>query len=254
MILAVDIGNSNIMLGGFRDGDLSLVLTLATDIKRTADEYASCILSLLSLHAIDKAEITGAIMSSVVPPLNAVLKNAIRLLFSIDPLIVGPGIKTGLNIHCDTPSSVGADLICASVAACRLYTAPALIIDMGTATKMIIVNEKGAFTGVSILPGVSMGQDALAERTAQLPRVELSAPPSLIGKNTVDAIRSGVVFGNAAAVDGMIDRISDEFGAPLPVLATGGHAKSILPYCKHEITLDEHLVLRGLYILYEKNN
>lgn len=254
MILAVDIGNSNIMLGGFQDGELSVVLTLATDVKRTADEYASSILSLLSLHGIGKEEITGAILSSVVPPLNAVLKNAIRLLFSIEPLTVGPGIKTGLNIHCDAPSSVGADLICASVAVCRLYATPALIVDMGTATKMIVVNEKGAFVGVSILPGVTMGQDALAERTAQLPRIELSAPPSAIGKNTVDAIRSGVVFGNAAMVDGMIDRIFDEFGSPLPVYATGGLMKSILPYCKHEITLDENLVLRGLYILYEKNN
>ncbi len=254
MILTIDIGNSNIMLGGF-DGDvISFVVRISTETPKTPDEYASKILGVLALHDIDRENINGAIISSVVPPLNSIMKKAIKLIWGIDSLIVGPGIKTGINVHCDTPSSVGADLICACVAAHSIYGSPSLIVDMGTATKMTVVNEKGAFIGVSIIPGVLMGLNALSDDTAQLPKVELEAPKSIIGKNTSDSMRSGVVYGNASMIDGMIDRINNEVGTVLPVYATGGIAPMIIPHCKHDIKLDEYLVLKGLNILYQKNN
>ena len=253
MILAIDIGNTNIMLGGFEEDKLAFVVTISTETNKTADEYASKILSVLAVHKAGDKTIDGAIVSSVVPPLNAVIRDAIKLLWGIDSLTVGPGIKTGINIHCDTPSSVGADLICACVAAHNLYGSPSLIIDMGTATKMMVVNEKGAFIGVSIMPGVLMGLNSLAENTAQLPKVELDAPEFIIGKNTSDSMRSGIIFGNASMIDGMIDRIKEEFEANLAIYATGGIARHIIPYCKHTIRMDEYLVLKGLNLIYKKN-
>lgn len=253
MILTVDIGNSNIVFGGFEGEELVFVARMATDISRTEDEYAGQILSTLSLHNVGREKVSGAIISSVVPPLNSVIKKAIEIIYGVTPLTVGPGVKTGINIHCDNPASVGADIITACVAAHHIYGSPSLIVDMGTATKMMVVNEKGAFIGVSIIPGVLMGLNALATGTAQLPRVGLEAPPLVVAKNTVDCIRSGVVYGNASLVDGMIDRIFDEVGRELPVYATGGLAKTIVKYCKHDIVTDEYLLLKGLNILYNKN-
>lgn len=254
MILTIDIGNTNITLGGFDGNEPTFVSRISTNPSQTADEYATKILHTLALHKVDKAVVKGAIISSVVPPLNSVLKKAIRFIYDVEPLLVGPGIKTGLKIHCDNPTSVGADLICACVAAQKLYGAPCLIVDMGTATKMMVVDGTGAFIGVSIIPGVLMGLRALSSGTAQLPQVSLEAPPSVIGKNTVDCMRSGVVFGNAGMIDAMIDRIGEEMGEELPVIATGGLSSTIIPHCKHDITPDENLVLKGLNILYHKNN
>ena len=253
MVLCVDIGNSKITLGGFEADELVFVAELSTDIGETKDEYSAKTVSILTLHNISKNDIHGAIISSVVPQLNSVLRDAIKFVFGIEPLIVGPGIKTGINIHCDTPSSVGADLICASVAAHYIYGSPSLIVDMGTATKMIAVNSRGTFIGVSIIPGVLMGLNALSEGTAQLPHVSLEAPGSVIAKNTADCMKSGVIFGHASMVDGMIDRISAELGEELTVYATGEFAPVILPHCNHKITLDEQLVLKGLNIIYKKN-
>ncbi len=254
MILAVDIGNTNIALGGFSGDELSFVARISTNTLMTEDEYAATLLGILSMHKVEAGDVDGAIISSVVPQLNIVMKRAIRLVYGVDALLVGPGIKTGINIHCDNPSSVGADLICASVAVNKIYGAPALVVDMGTATKMTVVDKRGAFVGVSIIPGVLMGLDALAARTAQLPQVSLEAPSFVIGKNTVDCMKSGVVYGNAALVDGMIERINEEVGDNLPVYATGGLASVIIPHCKHPVVLDEHLVLKGLNIIYNKNN
>ena len=241
MILTIDIGNSNIIFGGFIENELKFVARMATDTTRTSDEYASSILNILDLHNVQKKEVKGAIISSVVPPLNRVIKKAVRLIYGVDPLLVGPGIKTGIGIQCDNPASVGADLICACVAANYLYSAPALIVDIGTATKMMVINDKGAFIGVSIIPGVLMGLNALSERTAQLPKIDLSAPNNVIGKNT-------------SLIDGMIERINKEYGETLPVIVTGGLASTIIPHCNHQMTLDRHLVLKGLNVIYQKNN
>jgi len=254
VILTIDIGNTNIALGGFEGDELSFVIRISTELKKTADEYASKILGVLAVHGVGKRSINGAIISSVVPPLNSVVKEAVRLVWGIDSLVVGPGIKTGINILCDTPSSVGADLICACVAVNVIYGESSLIVDMGTATKMTVVNDKGAFVGVSIMPGVEMGLNSLAEDTAQLPKVELEAPKFVIGKNTTDSMRSGVIYGNASMIDGMIDRINAEVGTELPVYATGGIAHKIVPHCKHDITVDENLVLKGLNVIYRKNS
>lgn len=253
MILTVDIGNTNIVLGGFSGDEPSFVARLSTDTKKTEDEYAALLRSVLSIHAVDKAEIEGAIIASVVPPLNGVMKKAIRIVYGITPLLVCPGIKTGLGIHCDNPQTVGADLISACVAAHHIYGSPSLIVDMGTATKLMLVDKSGTFCGASIIPGVTIGLSALSGGTAQLPQISLEAPKSVIGKNTVDCMRSGVVFGNACLIDGMIDRFFEEAGERMPVIATGGLSSTIIPLCTHHITLDEHLVLKGLRILYEKN-
>ena len=253
MILTIDIGNTNIVLGGFVHEELKFVARIATNPNKTEDEYATKIRSILALHNVEKSEVSGAIISSVVPPLNSIVKKAVKLIYNIDPLLVGPGIKTGINIHCDNPSSVGADLICACVAAHHIYGSPSLIIDMGTATKIMVMDKSGTFIGVSIIPGVGMGLKALASDTAQLPQISLEAPKSVIGKNTVDCMKSGVVFGNASLIDGMIDRFNDEMGQNLKVYATGGLASTIIPHCKHEISIDENLVLNGLKIIYDKN-
>lgn len=253
MILAIDIGNTHIAIGGFYDDELRFVARIATDVKKTEDEYSGLLLSSLSLYEIDRASVHGAIVSSVVPALNSVIKRAISLIYGVEPMFVAPGIKTGINIRCDNPSSVGADIICACVAAHYIYGSPSLIVDMGTATKMMVVNDDGAFIGVSIMPGVMMGLNALSSGTAQLPQISLDAPPYVIGKNTVDCMKSGAVFGNAAMIDGMIDRMFDEYGKPINVYATGGLASSIVINCKHNITLDPDMVLKGLYIIYKNN-
>ena len=254
MILAMDIGNTSIALGGFEGDELKFVVRLSTDVKKTEDEYASKIMNILTIHNVTKENVEGAIISSVVPQLNSVMKSALRLVYDVDALMVCPGIKTGIGILCDSPSSVGADLICSCVAANTLYSSPALIIDIGTATKMIVTNKNGAFIGVSIIPGVMMGLKGLASGTAQLPQVGLEAPATVIGKNTVDCMKSGVIFGHASMMDGMIDRINAEVGEKLPVIVTGGYASVIVPHCNHEMQIDEYLVLRGLNIIYQKNN
>lgn len=253
MILAVDVGNTNIVLGGLVDDKLQFVARIATNSVKTEDEYATKIRSILSLHDVDKREVTGAIISSVVPPLNSVIKKAIKMVYSIDAIMVAPGIKTGINIHCDDPSTVGADLICATVGAHFLYGSPSLVVDMGTATKLLLVDKNGIFAGASIIPGVNIALKALAQGTAQLPQISLEAPDSVIGKNTIDCMRSGIVFGNASMIDGMIDRFNAELGEELKVIATGGLASTIVKHCKHKMLVDENLVLAGLNILYKKN-
>ena len=254
MILAVDVGNTNIMFGCFENDEIVFVARVATDDKKTEDEYAGLMLNILGAYNVKKKDVSGAIISSVVPQLTTAIKKAVKFICGAEPLVVGPGIKTGIGIQCDNPASVGADLICACVATHFIYGSPALIVDLGTATKMTVLNQKGSFIGVSIIPGVKTGLRALAAGTAQLPLVGLEAPSAVVGKNTVDCIKSGVVFGHASMIDGMIDRICDELGEALPVYATGGLASVIIPYCKHEIKTDEHLVLEGLNILYKKNN
>lgn len=253
MVLAIDIGNTHVSIGGFVEDELKCVVRISTDTQKTADEYSSIILNTLSLYGIDRSAVDGAIVSSVVPALNAVIKRAVGLMYGIEPLFVAPGIKTGINIRCDNPSSVGSDIICACVAAHHIYGSPSLIVDMGTATKMMVVDSRGSFIGVSIMPGVMMGLSALSSGTAQLPQVSLDPPPLVIGKNTVDSMKSGAVFGNASMIDGMIDRFNEEYKTDLPVYATGGLAPAVVKYCKHPITLDTDMVLKGLNIIYKKN-
>lgn len=253
MILTIDIGNTNIVLGGFVDGELTFVSRIATNARKTDAEYATKIKSVLALNGIERAEVKGGIISSVVPPLTRVFFDAVKMVYNVNCIIVGPGIKTGINLLVDNPGQVGADLICACVAAYNLYKPPVLVIDMGTATKMMVVDEKAAFRGVSIIPGVELSLKALTGNTAQLPQISLEAPPKVIAKNTVDCMKSGVVFGNASLTDGMIDRITEELGFEMTLVATGGLSKVIIPHCNHNILIDRDLVLKGLYIIYQKN-
>jgi len=253
MLLTIDIGNTNIVLGGFLKDELTFVSRISTNATKTDDEYATKIRSILSLKNISETVITGAIISSVVPPLNNTIKNAIKKVYGVEALLVGPGIKTGLNLLVDEPRQVGADLITASVAAYDQYKTSVLVIDMGTATKIMLIDSNGAFKGVSIIPGVQIAIKALTSGTAQLPQISLDAPPSVIGKNTIDSMKSGVIFGNASLIDGMIDRVLEEYGEIPKLIATGGLSGDIIPYCRHKIEIDDYLILKGLKIIYNKN-
>ena len=254
MLLTIDIGNTNIVLGGFLDDKLMFTSRISTNARKTDSEYATKIKSILTLYEVDRNEVSGAIISSVVPPLTKTVVNAVKMVYGVEALVVGPGIKTGINLLADNPAQVGADLICGvgadlicgCVAAYNLYSSPVLIIDMGTATKMMIVDEKACFGGASIIPGVELSLKALAGGTAQLPQISLEAPKRVMGRNTVDCMKSGIVFGNAAMIDGMIDRIEEEMGYKPEIVATGGLSKAIIPYCKHKITMDDDLILKGL--------
>ena len=253
MLLTIDIGNTNIVLGGFLDDKLMFTSRISTNARKTDSEYATKIKSILTLYEVDRNEVSGAIISSVVPPLTKTVVNAVKMVYGVEALVVGPGIKTGINLLADNPAQVGADLICGCVAAYNLYSSPVLIIDMGTATKMMIVDEQACLGGASIIPGVELSLKALAGGTAQLPQISLEAPKRVMGRNTVDCMKSGIVFGNAAMIDGMIDRIEEEMGYKPEIVATGGLSKAIIPYCKHKITMDDDLILKGLQIIYKKN-
>lgn len=253
MIIAIDIGNTDIAIGGYSDDRLQFVVRVSTDTTKTVEEYESIIHQMLTVKGVRRENVEGAIISSVVPHLSSIMESVMRELYAVEAISVSTKIDMGIDIVCDDPSSVGADLICACVAARYKHGCPSLIIDMGTATKMMVVNEKGTFIGVSIMPGVMMGMRALSSGTAQLPQFSLDAPKKAMGTNTIECLKSGAVFGNAAMVDGMIDRFCEEYGSELPAFATGGFSHAIIPNCKHKITLDPDMVLDGLYIIYNRN-
>ncbi len=254
MLLAIDIGNTNITLGVF-DGDiLRLTARLSTDTKKTSDEYAVDIKNLLDLHGEEVSQVEDCIISAVVPSVGASVSAAVALLCDTVPLMLGPGVKTGLNIKIDNPAQLGADLAAGAVGALHEYTMPCIIIDMGTATTISVLDRNGAFLGGSIGAGVRLTMRALAEGTAALPAIGVAAPKSAIGKNTVDCMQSGIVLGTAAMLDGLIDRMQDELGEPATVVATGGLSREIIAYCKNDIIYNENLLLDGLRLIYEKNN
>lgn len=258
MILAIDMGNTNIVIGCVDDNGVLFEERLSTDFSKTELEYAIGFKTVLELYNIDSHDIKGAIMSSVVPQLSNIIKAAVEKTIGISPLIVGPGIKTGLNILMDQPRQVGSDQIVDAVAALKVYGAPAIIIDMGTATTMSVVDENENYIGGVILPGIRVSVDSLVSRTAQLPRIALDAPKSVMGKNTIDCMKSGVIYGNASCLDGMIDRMIeangfDKNGNDVTVVATGGLSEVIIPHCRHDIKVDPGLLLKGLRIIYDKN-
>lgn len=253
MILAVDIGNTNIVIGCIEQEKVYFVERVSTDISKTELEYVVQFKTLLDLYRIKVEEITGSIIASVVPPLNNIIKSAMGKLLNGSPLVVGPGVKTGLNILMDNPGQVGSDLIVNAVAGLKYYGAPIIIIDMGTATTISVVDKKKDYVGGMILPGVKVSLESLVNRTSQLPRISVEAPKKIIGKNTIDCMKSGIVMGQASCLDGMIERIWEELGYQAPVVATGGLSGSIVPYCKKEIICDNELTLKGLDIIYRKN-
>ena len=253
MILSIDIGNTNVVIGGFENDRIEFTARVATDVRRTEEQDAVEIHQILHLYGYSAKEMEGSIISSVVPPLTTVMKTALRKITGKKPLVVGPGLKTGLNIKLDNPASLGADRVADTVAAVSEYPLPLMVVDMGTATTICVVDEKKNYIGGAIIPGMLIAADTLTARTAQLPKISLEPPAKLIGKNTVDCMKSGVFYGNVALIDGMLDRIEEEMGQKLHVIATGGLAKALIPYCRHEITLDDALLLKGLKIIYEKN-
>lgn len=253
MILAVDIGNTNIVVGCVDKEKICFVERLSTVSTRTELEYAISFKNILELHGIYTAELDGGIISSVVPPVTNIVKHSMEKILNREVMVIGPGVKTGLNVLMDDPRQVGSDRIVNAVAVVNEYPVPAAIIDMGTATTICIVDGKKNYIGGAIIPGARISADTLTARTAQLPKISLEAPARLIGKNTVDCMKSGVFFGNVALIDGMLDLMEDELGQKLTVIATGGLAKSLIPYCRHEIILDDELLLKGLKIIYEKN-
>ena len=254
MIFAIDIGNTNIVLGCIRGRNILFTERISTDHSKTDLEHAISIKNVLELHHIDPSEITGAIIASVVPPITSLIREALHKITGCTAMIVGPGVKTGLNILMDNPATVGADLIVGAVAAIDEYPCPLVIVDMGTATTLAVVDGKRNYIGGMILPGLRVSLDSLTSRTSQLPRISLDPPRQLIGKNTIDCMKSGVLYGNASCIDGMVERIEEELGEPVTVIATGGLAGTITPLCRHSVILDDELLLKGLLLLYEKNN
>lgn len=253
MILAVDIGNTNIVVGCIDGEKICFVERLSTVLTRTELEYAISFKNVLEMYDIQTSELDGGIISSVVPPVTNIVKRSMEKILNRAVLVIGPGVKTGLNILMDDPRQVGSDRIVNAVAVVQEYPLPAAIIDMGTATTICIVDEKKNYIGGAIIPGVRISADTLTARTAQLPKISIEPPAKLIGKNTVDCMKSGVFYGNACLIDGMLERIEAEMGQKMSAIATGGLAKSLIPHCKHDIILDDELLLKGLKIIYEKN-
>ena len=253
MILALDVGNTNIVVGCIQNNEILFEGRLASDRDKTMDEYAINFKILFDIYNIDITKVEGAIISSVVPPLTDNLKKAIYKVTGHKALVVGPGIKTGLNILMDTPGQLGADLVVDAVAAIQEYTAPLIIFDMGTATTCSVIDKNKNYIGGTIYPGMRVAQEALSSKASQLPFIGFEAPKRIVGKNTIDCMKSGIIHGNAAMIDGMIDRIEEELGQSATVIATGGLAKSVIPYCKREVIYDNDLLLKGLFFIYKKN-
>lgn len=253
MIIAIDVGNTNIVIGCLERDKVLFSERVSTDVSKTELEYVVQFQALLHLHGVHKTDVTGAVIASVVPPLNNILTASIRKEFGCEPIVVGPGVKNGLKIAMDNPASVGADLIVDAVAGMKEYGAPFVIIDMGTATTISVVNNDKEYIGGMIIPGVRVSLDGLAGRTAQLPRISLDPPKKLIGTNTIDCMKSGIIYGQASLLDGMLDRIFDEIGTEMPVVATGGLAGCIVSQCRHKIVYDSELTLKGLGEVYYRN-
>ncbi len=253
MILAVDIGNSSVIIGYADDNSQQIIGRLAAARHKTEDEYAVDLLRLMELSGLQPADIKGAIVASVVPPMSETIRTAIRKVTGKKPLLVGPGVKTGLNILIDNPGQLGSGLVVNAVAAIEKYPKPLIVIDMSTATVISVIDREGRYIGGMICPGVMISLEALAAGTSQLPRIGLEAPEKVVGPNTVDAIKSGALYGSAAMIDGLIDRIEEELGEEATLVSTGRLSGYITSYCRRKVVYDESLLLRGLWLIWKKN-
>ena len=254
MVFTVDVGNTNIVLGGFESDKLIFTSRVATEASKMEDQYAIEFADIIKLYGYSPSDFDGAIISTVVPPLTTVLKSAIKKLFKCRVIVVGPGVKTGLNIRIENPAIMGSDLVCAAVGALQKYKPPMIIFDLGTATTISAVDKTGALIGGSIIPGVKVSLNALSSATAQLPHINTELEGNIvIGANTIDSMKSGIVLGTASMMDGMIDRYKDVLGEDTTVLATGGLAPSIASHCRREIIIESDLISDGLYVIYKKN-
>lgn len=254
MLLAIDIGNSNVVIGCLdKQNSVTKLFRMVTDLKKTEDEYAAGMRTILEYNNVDCAAFEGAIICSVVPPLTEIFRSAVEQIIGVRALVVGAGIKTGLNILIEDPGSLGSDLVAAAVAAMEDFPLPVIVIDMGTATTITVVDEGNKFLGGAIAPGVALSMNALSSGTSLLQKVPIEAPKKCISTTTTQCMQSGAVYGTASMLDGMIDRFQQELGRPASVVATGGMAARIVPLCNHTIVYDENLLLRGLGLIYRKN-
>lgn len=253
MILAIDVGNTNIVIGCIDKEKCHFIERLSTVRIKTELEYAIDIKSVLDIYHICAEEIEGGIISSVVPQITTNIKLAAEKILKKEILVIGSGIKTGLDIRLDDPAQLGADLVAASVAGIAEYPVPLMIFDMGTANTVCVIDRKKRYLGGMIYPGLRVSLDSLTAHASQLGGISLEAPARVIGRNTIDCMKSGMIYSAAAAMDGIIDRIQEEMGETLTVIATGGLAKCIVPHCRREVILDDDLLLKGLLILYKKN-
>ena len=253
MILAIDIGNTNVVMGCF-DGDKLIFRERVSSNQEATDlEYAVTIKTALEMYHITVEEVKGVIVSSVVPSITNTFKRAVEKLTGVKPSVVCPGIKTGLSILIDNPAQLGSDLVVDAVAGINEYPLPQIIIDMGTATTFSIIDRNRNYLGGMITTGMAVSAEALVSKTSQLPKIAFDKPKKLIGTNTVDCIKSGIMYSTASSLDGMIERIEDELGERCTVIATGGLASLVIPLCKRDIILDEDLMLKGLVNIYNRN-
>lgn len=253
MILTIDIGNTSMTMGLYtQEGKLSFRASMKTDRNKTRDQIAVDVLDMFRLYEADIHCVAGAVISSVVPPMTGAMADAVRQLSGVTPMIVGPGVKTGMNILAEVHNQLGSDIVASAVSALQKYPAPIIVIDMGTATTMSYLG-KSTYEGCIIIPGVRIAVEALSGRAAELPYISIEEPPSIFGRSTIDAMRSGVLYGNAAMLDSMIERMEEAAKPAATVVMTGGNADLIRKYCKREILHDENLIIDGLYYLYQKN-
>ena len=253
MILAIDMGNTNIVVGGISEGGTHFLERITTQQGKTDLEYAVDIKNILEIHGYTREAVEGSILSSVVPPLSPTIQRAVKKSTGRDCILVRHDMNTGIQIDMDNPSHVGADLIVDSVAAVNEYPLPLAVIDMGTATTIFIVDEKRCFRGGIIHPGLRVSLDSLSSRTAQLPHIDLSSTREIIGKNTIDCMRNGILFGHAGMIDSCLYRMEESLKSSLTAILTGGLAPLIAPLCRHPVILDDSLLLKGLYRLYHQN-
>ncbi len=253
MVLAIDIGNTNIVIGCCDGENVLFMERLTTNHTATELEYSISFKTILDIYGIDKNKISGSIISSVVPSVTDTIKGAVKKICGLDSMIIGPGIKTGLSIKTDNPAQLGSDLVVDAVAGIHEYGAPLVIFDMGTATTISVINESKEYLGTIIMPGMMISLNAMVSGTSQLPKISLDKPKKLIGTNTVECMKSGILYGTASSMDGMIDRIRDEIGEAT-VVATGGLAGSVVPLCRNKVILDDELLIKGLMIIYNKNS
>jgi len=258
MLLTVDIGNTNIKVGAWDGGELIFVSSMRTDIRSTPDEYAIKLLDVFRMRDYNSSQFDGAILASVVPPLSGIMTRAVKTVLQIDRVYLADAAMSGMKIAIDNPAQLGADLVCAAAAVVSKTPLPCLFVNLGTATTVFAIDGDGCISGGAISPGIGISLEALSTKTAQLPHISLEDPGSLIGKNTVDSMKSGVVYGTSAMLDGLVGRFREELSGGLStdicVVASGGFARSIIPHCREKITIDDNIVLEGLKIIYERIN
>ena len=252
MLLALDVGNTNVTIGVYDGDTLLFVSRMATDASRMEDQYAIELRDILSLHQVERESITGAALSSVVPKLTEYISAAVKKLFGFRPLVVAYDTLDDLKITIRHPETTGPDLIAGYVAARELYSCPCIVIDMGTATTIMVIDKEGCMRGGGIIPGVGISLDALTSRAALLSSIGLETPEHVIGRDTVECLQSGMLYGTAAMLDGFCDRMEEELGYPCRVVATGGLAGQVIKHCRRKVELCDTLLLDGLKLIYEK--